>query len=43
MTEILLPQLIQGDFSQLPASLLDVSAATTEHWWMNQELLELIW
>jgi hypothetical protein len=26
---------------QLPASLLDVSAAMREHWWMNQEGLEL--
>jgi hypothetical protein len=28
---------------QLYASLLDVSAATREFWWMNQELLKLRW
>jgi hypothetical protein len=26
---------------QFPASILDVSAATREHWWMNQKWLEL--
>jgi hypothetical protein len=30
-------------FRQLYASLLDVSAATGEFWWMNQELLKLRW
>jgi hypothetical protein len=26
---------------QLPASLLDVYAATREHWWLDQEWIEL--